>query len=538
MTTIDPHIKSITKRRSIMQKRKIVYLLLAAICMIISQSIAVEHSVDTKAKRLATRSPWFYMSEDDIDLQASYSGFDPKSNSRFSHLNIGDKALTMIEAADKTIVASAFLFDVLYSEAPPERDIVGELTTALVKKKKQEPDITIAIILDPVNKGYGKRISPAVKVLVDNGADVFYSDLMSTKSATRLGVVEAFHDGLRLVDKLVLGTLTSSLSLVAGQRVPIKNPLDEKGLSVETVFNAMALKANHRKLLVTDIGSEYEAMISSANPHNASIPSTNFSVSIKGEIAKYVYMTIREDIMASMKLGDCLWSDKSKKYREDYLRKRLRPLPINSAASTSQNISACFITEIRIREQIISMLNSVKPDDEVRIQMFYLSEPDVVEAIVRAARRVKKPMRIILDPSKDAFGKEKDGTPNRQVAAYLMEKKKEFDLNLKIRWYETHGEQNHAKIMTIVNANAASPRYELMTGSANWTGKNLNDINLEANIAVKGSKKITSKFNRLFDMFWGNTDGNIYTVGYRGKYEMHAGMNKWLDGEKWGYVSW
>jgi phosphatidylserine/phosphatidylglycerophosphate/cardiolipin synthase-like enzyme len=184
----------------------------------------------------------------------------------------------------------------------------------------------------------------------------------------------------------------------------------------------------------------------------------------------------------------------------------------------------------------LRLLAAAKGDDEVRIQMFYLSDIDVVDAIADAAGRVNKPLRLILDPSKDAFGKIKDGTPNRQVAAYLMDKKKKGDLALEIRWYETHGEQNHAKIMSIINEK--TDKHEVITGSANWTGKNLKDINMESNVSLKGAKGICDKFNGLFDRFWTNSDGMVYTVEYEGKYQKHTGMSKWLDGERWGYVSW
>ncbi len=119
-----------------------------------------------------------------------------------------------------------------------------------------------------------------------------------------------------------------------------------------------------------------------------------------------------------------------------------------------------------------------------------------------------------------------------------MQKKKELGLNLEIRWYDTNGEQNHAKIMSITNTDSQKPKYELINGSANWTGKNLKDINLEANICIKGSKKVVNKFNTLFDLFWKNSDGMVYTVDYQGKYETHTGMDKWRNGENWGYVSW
>ena len=57
--------------------------------------------------------------------------------------------------------------------------------------------------------------------------------------------------------------------------------------------------------------------------------------------------------------------------------------------------------------------------------MFYLSEPDIVNAIRdvanQAGRKKSNPVYLILDPSKDAFNSIKDGTPGRQVAHDLLE---------------------------------------------------------------------------------------------------------------------
>ncbi len=52
-------------------------------------------------------------------------------------------------------------------------------------------------------------------------------------------------------------------------------------------------------------------------------------------------------------------------------------------------------------------------------------------------------MRVLLDPNKDAFGFEKSGLPNRQVASELIAAS---DGAIKLRWYRTHGEQFHAKL--------------------------------------------------------------------------------------------
>ncbi len=500
------------------------------------------NSVNVKPRRLTTQSPWFYVSEDDVALQESYSGFDPQKQKRFSSLTIGDKALDMIENADKLVIGSAFLFDTMYSEYKPGRDIVTELTNALIEKKKQNHRITIVVILDPINKSYGQRICPAVKRLVDNGVDIFYSDLISTKAAMALDIGEAVRDSLRVVDRLSLGTLGKVLGFIASPQIPIKNSLDEQGMSIESFWNSVALKANHRKLLVTDKGDTFETLISSANPHNASVCSTNFSISVKADLAKYIYMVLREDVIFSKELDYVLWGNKHRRYRAKFLTDTLSEIPpqaIHTGTRSPQTpVAVCFMTESRIRNQIINMLDEVKENDQVRIQMFYLSDLKVINAIIDTAKRVKKPVRIILDPNKDSFGKEKDGTPNRQVAAFLIEKKQQLKLNLDIRWYDTHGEQNHAKIMSITNQRARVPKYELINGSANWTGKNLKDINLEANVRVRDSRKIVTKFNRLFDLFWENSDGMVYTVDYYGKYQIHTGMDKWLNGEKWGCVKW
>jgi len=493
-------------------------------------------------KRLAVHSPWFYVSEDDVDLQESYNGLNPQTQQTFYHLTIDDKAIEMINNSQKIILASIFLFDTLYPGQKPPIDIANKMADAIIAKKKSNPDITAVIVLDPINRAYGRRIGPTVKRLVENGVDIFYSDLVSTKSATALGIGELGRDTLRFMDTLSFGIVGEILSVPARPKLPLPNPLDQEGLSIESLWYILALKANHRKILVTDYNDTYEAMVSSSNPHNASFGYTNFSVTVKGDLAKYIYMVIREDVIYSKKLKLVDWGNGSERYRKKFLTEVLPAIPPSEIQandfSLSKPVGVCFVTESRIRDQVIEMLSNAREDDQVRIHMFYLSEFKVIDAIIKTAKRLKHPVQIILDPSKDAFGAEKDGTPNRQVAAYLMQKKKRLGLNLQIRWYDTQGKQSHAKIMSITNTDTANPKYELINGSANWTGKNLKDINLESNIAVKGSKKIVNKFNSLFDLFWDNSDGMIYTIDYQGKYETHTGMDKWRRGENWGYVSW
>ncbi len=492
--------------RPVSKKTKIVLVTFFIICVavffvwgpIVDESVPMDDSLilsapDSVPQRLAARSPWYPVTEDDIDLHVSYSGWNTSTEERVSHLSIYKKAIDMITRANRYIVASVFLFDCMYSGSEPPFDLVARLTDLLVEKKLADSSLVIAIVLDPVNKAYADRMSRSVQRFVENGIDVFYSDLLTLKSADHTKFFETLHEVHRadnFFSRKILGTLASD---IGNLEIPfVKMKLDNADITFKTAANAALLKANHRKLLVTDCDSTFETLVSSANPHNASLPSTNFAISARGEVAKYVYGVIREDIRQSISLGSdfVYWSRADGSYRESYLDERLPHLPVHTQPSPSDSILVSFVNENRIRQQIIDMLDRAQGDDEIRIQMFYLSNFPVINAILEAAGRVNRPVLLLLDPNKDAFNNIKDGTPNRQVAWYLLKQagKIKPPLKIEIRWYSTHGEQNHAKIMSITNTQ--SGKHEIITGSCNWTRKNMANINMESNIVVSGSRKL------------------------------------------------
>lgn len=307
---------------------------------------------------------------------------------------------------------------------------------------------------------------------------------------------------------------------------------------------------------------EWEALISSANPHNASIPSSNYAVSVKGNLAEYIYDVLRSDVKKSIDLGSAdyvLWNDNaSRAYKRNFLKETMSDVDRDSLNRGDENstVRVKFLSEGQIEKAGISILENVKSRDRVRIQMFYLSDYDMINAILKASTVTIQPVELLLDPNKDAFNRVKDGTPNRQVAVFLMnrlsaedmEKLEKYfpqyvvdgklvDVNIRVRWYNTTGEQNHAKIMSVTNE--LMGKYVLFNGSANWTGKNLNDINMESNLLVEGSMGITNQFNSTFDNLMSNADGVIYSLDYDHEvYSQHASLKKWLNGENRGFVSW
>ncbi len=87
---------------------------------------------------------------------------------------------------------------------------------------------------------------------------------------------------------------------------------------------------------------------------------------------------------------------------------------------------------------MLDAIDGTRNGDAVRIAMFYLSDRKIVESLLRAAGERNVIVQLILDPNRDAFGRSKDGVPNRPVANELVTKS---GGNVQVRWYRTHGEQ-------------------------------------------------------------------------------------------------
>ena len=108
-------------------------------------------------------------------------------------------------------------------------------------------------------------------------------------------------------------------------------------------------------------------------------------------------------------------------------------------------------------------------------------------------------IRLILDPNKDAFGRVKDGVPNRPVAAELRRRSAG---NIEVRWYRTHGEQFHTKLALVRRADSLWA----MLGSANFTRRNLGNYNLEANVALETdlNTPLAQELINYFETLWQN----------------------------------
>jgi phosphatidylserine/phosphatidylglycerophosphate/cardiolipin synthase-like enzyme len=156
------------------------------------------------------------------------------------------------------------------------------------------------------------------------------------------------------------------------------------------------------------------------------------------------------------------------------------------------------LTEGEIGAAIVRNFAGARVGDSIDIAMFYLSERSVIQALLDAAKRGVA-VRVLLDPNKDAFGRAKNGIPNRSVATELAAAS---DGAIKVRWFRTHGEQFHSKLVAMRTAT----EFWFTLGSANLTRRNLEDFNLEANIAasVPLNAEIASQIGTWFDSLWTN----------------------------------
>lgn len=400
-----------------------------------------------------------------------------------SEQSIFDEVLRMIGNANRLIVLDQFLFnDYLGSSAEPYRKLSSELTQALVSQKERFPQMRIIFITDPVNQVYGGLPQPLIQTLKQAGIEVTVTNLKKLRDSNPL--YSAWY-------RVFFAPFGSG----PGNALP--NPLGRGKVSIRSYLELLNFKANHRKILITDDGKGYRALISSANPHDASSAHDNVALGFSGPA---VWDTLQAELAV---LG---FSNGPK-------------VPFSgSLSATKSPLRIRMVTEKAILHAVVAQINTLKNGEHLDLMMFYISHHQITKAIKAAHQRGAK-IRVILDPNKDAFGREKNGIPNRQIAMKLHQ------AGVEVRWADTHGEQCHSKMLLFRQKH----RTTLILGSANLTRRNLDNYNLEANIVLYGPKNETpfTQASRYFDRAWTNKNGESITTSYQ-TYADHSTMNLWL----------
>jgi phosphatidylserine/phosphatidylglycerophosphate/cardiolipin synthase-like enzyme len=446
--------------------------------------------------RLAT--PWQDVPADSVRLLVDLTTADAYGQPVVQQ-QIFDETLRLVANARQFVVLDQFLFNdqrgalaaapaaesVQGAGSPPGpernraplRPLTRDLTAALVAAKRARPALRILFVTDPINDVYGGEPSPELAELEAAGIEVVRTDLDPLRDS---------NPGWSGLWRLTMNWWDGEAS---GEGW-LPNPL-ETGPSRVT-FRAWArllnFKANHRKVLIADDGSgsgSLVGIVGSANPHDASSAHSNLALELRGEALRPL---LRSEIevarFSGWRGGDLPGS----------------PTPGRRAAGVagSGTLRVRVLTEGAIRDALLERIAGTARDDRIDVAMFYLSEHGIVEALIAAARRGVE-VRLLLDPNKDAFGRQKGGIPNRPVAAELVSRS---DGAIRVRWYRTHGEQFHTKLVMV----RSSDRLWLTLGSANLTRRNVGDFNLEANLAVDAplGASLAQDVERYFETLWNN----------------------------------
>ncbi len=406
---------------------------------------------------------------------------------RVSDQHIFDEVFSMIKNAQTYIFIDMFLWNDFGADPTKvHRALSSELAQALIAKKKENTNIIIQVVSDPINSVYGGQPSKLFRDMEEAGIAVTFTNLSSLRDSNPIvsSLWRVFVYPFEYLH-LVLTGATYTVRL-------IPNILGgEEKVTVRAYLSLLNFKANHRKLIVTDEvingTSRFASLVMSANPHDGSSSHSNSALQVQGDFAYDVLNSEKRVILMAGKTF-------------------IEP-PVIKSNDTGGDIQVKLITDRAILDEVVTTIKATKQGDEINMLMFYLSERHVIKELLEASKRGVT-IRLILDPNKDAFGKQKNGIPNREVADTLVT---HGNGNISVKWCNTHGEQCHAKMLVIQRKDS----YSLILGSANFTRRNIGGYNLESNIALTSRSvyPVWTEALTYFNDLWNNSHG-VFSAEY------------------------
>ncbi len=398
-----------------------------------------------------------------------------------SELRIFDEIYELIDEAEEFLVLDLFLFDNYNDTETAYPAIAERLADHIVEKKQENPDFPIYFITDPLNLGYGSYESLLLETLEAEGVEVIITDLDKLRDSMPL------YSGLYRVifqwfDNDGEGWIANAMSS------------DAPDMTLSSYMQLMNIKANHRKTVV----SEQEAIVSSANPHDASGLHGNMAFRVSGPVLDDILEA--EEAVSKLSGGP------------DFPRAEM--------PEQTGDYEVQYLTERQILEELLKHLDSTEKGDSIQMAMFYLSETSVVKSLEEASNRGVE-VQLVLDPNENAFGNEKTGLPNRPAVNGMVDAASD---SLEVRWYNPVVGQFHTKTIMIQSGEETI----IMGGSANMTERTLMDYNLESDILIKAptDSDLVGELDTYFDRLWNNEDA-LYTLDLE---EYQDGFNFWQRG--------
>lgn len=420
---------------------------------------------------------------DNIEMITDLTYAQDKKGKGMVHENhIFDEVYTMIEDAEEFVVVDFFLFDGYYDEKEDFPKIADTLSTTIANKKKENQDMPIVFITDPLNRGYGSYENEWFKKMRDAGVEIVYTDLDSLRDSTPIysGIYRTMFQWFDIGGK---GWIDNAMAS------------DAPKMTIASYMTLLNVKANHRKAVITD----KEAMVTSSNPHDASGFHGNIALKVTGPV-----------INDMLEAGEAV-----------SLYSGGPELPRVDVKESKGQYVVQYVTEKKILDALLKDLSDTKEGDKIWLGMYFIAKRDIVNALVGAANRGVE-INMVLDPNQNSFGHEKSGLPNRPVVQELVEDTKG---KINVRWYNTVIGQYHTKAIWI----QTDEQTIISNGSANYTERTLDNYNLENNLRViaPNDSELAVEMEVYFDRLWNNKDA-MYTLDLEEFQDEFTWWQRWI----------
>jgi hypothetical protein len=402
-----------------------------------------------------------------------------------SERQINVALLQMIAQAREFLVLDTGLFgDLPAAGAGAQRlraatPVAAAMADALLQARQQHPGLLVLLLIDPASAQLG--VGPtALERLREAGVAVVAVDV------ARLRAPNAAFVGLWQL-------CCRWWSPVAAQGV-WPNPLGvgPSGVSLGMWGQTPGYQRSHRQLLIADDGAGGLAGLIFSRPLNAEA-ALHTAVALRLAGAALEPLLESEFVVAQFSgwSGGGAMQERSQQLSE----RQRRSIATPSAAEAAQ---ARVVSEAAIADALVERINAAGSHDDIEIAALYLSQRDLVRALIDAAWRGAA-VRVLLDPGKDGYGYDRSGVPNRQVASELVAAS---DGAVRVRWYRTHGEQFSPGFALIRSAGRAW----LMVGTAELSRRDLDDFNLAAAFIAELPITAAASIDALswFDTLWYN----------------------------------
>jgi phosphatidylserine/phosphatidylglycerophosphate/cardiolipin synthase-like enzyme len=398
--------------------------------------------------RIATA--WYAAPAAQVGFLADVSAADAYGRPVVSQA-IFDQMLAIVRAAREFIILDYFLFNDEPASAPeaaaPIRALSKELRDALIERRRVAPELRVLFVTDPINTAGGGVPSNDFQMLRAAGVQIVVTDRRRLRDASFL--------------------CANLWRLTVGRR-PGHGRLES---------------ANHRRTLIADDGrGGLVGMVGSADPRDASSAYSNVAAKLSGPVLAPL---LASELAIARFSG---W--------RGVLGPAASIAPQESATPDARATRVSIATEGAIHASLLEHLNTAAHGDAIDIAMFHIADRAVIEALLAANARGAH-VRLILDPNKTALGE--SSIPNGPVASELVTAS---DGAIHVRWYRTHGEEFHTKLVMI----RGPARLWATLGSADLTRRNLADYDLNANVAIETPRgtPLARQMGEYFETLWGN----------------------------------